>query len=39
MAKKKDKDKAKHGNDNGKMSGKDYAKELRRLQGELCYLQ
>ena len=39
MAKKKDKDKAKHGNDHGKMSGKDYAKELRRLQGELCYLQ
>ena len=39
MAKKKDKDKAKHGNDTGKMSGKDYAKELSRLQGELCYLQ
>ena len=39
MAKKKDKDKAKDANDNGKMSGKDYAKEMARLQEELCYLQ
>jgi polyphosphate kinase 2 len=39
MAKKKDKDKSKNGRDSGKMSGKDYAKELTRLQGELCYLQ
>jgi polyphosphate kinase 2 len=39
MAKKKDKDKAKDANDNGKMSGKDYAKEMARLQEELCHLQ
>jgi polyphosphate kinase 2 len=39
MAKKKDKNQAKDANDNGKMSGKDYAKEMARLQEELCYLQ
>ena len=41
MAKKKhkDKDQAKNGKGDDKMSGKDYDKEMTRLQGELCYLQ
>jgi polyphosphate kinase 2 len=41
MAKKKDKDKnkGKNGKDPDKMSGKDYEKEMTRLQEELCHLQ